>query len=73
MLVGNSIHKTIKCDYIVKYEGHFQDKDYFVQYTPLTPTNREVRNVERPFLCKFISFQLYLNSCIVIILAYALV
>ena len=33
--------------------------------TPLTPTNREVRSVERPFLFKFISFQLYLNSCII--------
>ena len=63
MLVGNSIHKTIKCDYIVKYEGHFQDKNYFVQYTSLTPTNREVRSVERPFLLLLLYFQFDLNSC----------
>ena len=34
-----------------------------MESTPLTPTNREVRSVERPFLFKFISFQLDLNSC----------
>ena len=39
------------------------NKDSIGKGTPLTPTNREVRSVERPFLFKFISFQLYLNSC----------
>ena len=32
--------------------------------TPLTPTNREVRSVERPFLFKIILFQLYHNDFI---------
>ena len=42
------------------------NKDSIGKGTPLTPTNREVRSVERPFLFKFISFQLYLNSCNII-------
>ena len=40
-------------------------KEFYCKGTPLTPTNREVRSVERPFLFNFISFQLDWNSCII--------